>query len=97
MLAHPNMEHMRTVHPQRITSKFDSIIFDSNFCSGNLSLVTRGLNRNEFNLWVSADGAPYTNECTSKTWFYFSVTGVPYGEQLTFTFKNLSNQSRLYS
>ena len=27
-----------------------------------------------------------------RTWFYFSVTGVPQGELLTFTFKNLSNQ-----
>ena len=91
MPAHPDQEHLRQVHPQRITSKFDSITFDSNFCSGNLSNVTRGLTRNEFNLWVSADGAPYTSEVGSKTWFYFSVSGVPYGEQLTFTFKNLSN------
>jgi hypothetical protein len=27
-----------------------------------------------------------------KTWFYFSVTGVPQGDSVTFTFKNLHNQ-----
>ena len=27
-----------------------------------------------------------------KTWFYFSVTGIPQGELITFTFKNLNNQ-----
>jgi cytosolic carboxypeptidase protein 5 len=32
-----------------------------------------------------------------KTWFHFSVHGVPQGEQLTFTFKNLNNQTKLYS
>jgi hypothetical protein len=26
-----------------------------------------------------------------KTWFYFSVTGIPQGEMVTFTFKNLNN------
>ena len=44
---------------------------------------------------MSHDGAPYQDD-GYKTWFYFSVKGVPQGEQLTFTFKNLNNQTKLY-
>lgn len=41
---------------------------------------------------MAADSAPFLEGDFYKTWFYFSVTGVPQGEQLTFTFKNLNNQ-----
>ena len=68
---------------------------DSDFCSGNLSRVQKGNNRGEYFLWVSHDSAPYIED-GYKTWFYFSVNGVPQGEQLTFTFKNLNCQSKLY-
>jgi hypothetical protein len=44
---------------------------------------------------VSHDGAPY-QEDGYRTWFYFSVKGVQPGEQLTFIFKNLNNQAKLY-
>lgn len=57
--------------------------------------MTRGTQRNEYFLWVSHDGAPYLDD-GYKTWFYFSVRGVPQGEQLTFTFKNLNVQTKLY-
>jgi len=75
---------MREEHPQRTTTTFPenkdhTIVFDSNFCSGNLAKVTRGNQKNEFWLWVSHDGAPY-QEDGYKTWFYFSVRGVPQGE-----------------
>ncbi|MFN7881182.1 MAG: M14-type cytosolic carboxypeptidase [bacterium] len=50
--------------------------FDSDFCSGNLSKVVKGNQKNEYLLWVSHDGAPYL-ENGYKTWFYFSVKGVP--------------------
>jgi hypothetical protein len=88
------------VHPERITTKFQEnkdtcITFSSDFCAGNLSRVTRGCQKNEYWLWVSHDGAPY-QEDGYRTWFYFSVKGVPQGEQLTFTFKNLNNQTKLY-
>lgn len=80
-LAHPNQLNLRYEHPQRMTEKFTegkqtTITFDSDFCSGNLSRVTRGNQRNEFNLWVSHDGAPYTED-GYRTWFHFSVHGVP--------------------
>ena len=55
------------------------------------------MNKNCYDLWVAADSAPFLEGDYYKTWFYFSVTGVPVGEQLTFTFKNLNNQvSSLY-
>jgi len=99
-LAHPESVHLRAVHPQRMTAKFqesrDTVItFDSDFCSGNLSKVTKGNNKNEYFLWISHDSAPYLED-GYRTWFYFSVHGVPQGEQLTFTFKNLNVQSKLY-
>lgn len=52
------------MHPQRTTARFNesgdtNITFDSDFCSGNLSRVTRGSVKNEFWLWISPDGAPY--------------------------------------
>jgi len=33
---------------------------------------------------------------TYKTWFYFSVKGVPLGATLTFCIINLSNQVKLF-
>jgi hypothetical protein len=41
---------------------------------------------------VSPDAAPYIEGDYYRTWFYFSVAGVPQGDQLTFTFRNLNNQ-----
>ena len=78
-LAHPTQQNLRFEHPQRMTAKFqegkDTITFDSDFCSGNLSKVTK-YQKNEYLLWVSHDGAPYQDD-GYKTWFYFSVKGVP--------------------
>lgn len=78
-----------------VESKNTTVTFDSDFCGGNLSRATRGCQKNEYFLWVSHDGAPYQDD-GYKTWFYFSVTGVPQGENLTFIFKNLNNQTKLY-
>lgn len=46
-------------------------------------------------MWISQDAAPYFEADNYKTWFYFSVTGVPQGEVVTFNFKNLNNQVRI--
>ena len=75
------------------------IVFSSQFCSGNMSRAQRGAQRNCFDIWVSGDATPHmgTDDTYYRTWFYFSVTGVPQGELLTFTFKNLSNQTKLYN
>ena len=68
------------------------IVFSSQFCSGNLSRAQRGYQKNTFDLWVAHDAAPHMEGDYYKTWFYFSVTGIPQGELITFTFKNLNNQ-----
>ena len=68
------------------------IVFSSQFCSGNLSRAQRGYQKNTFDLWVAHDAAPHMEGDYYKTWFYFSVTGMPQGELITFTFKNLNNQ-----
>ena len=81
-------------YPQRTRTEIadTKIVFSSDFCSGNLDRVQKGFNKNCYDLWVAADSAPFLEGDFYKTWFYFSVTGVPQGEQLTFTFKNLNNQ-----
>jgi len=68
--------------PGRITQEIpdSKIVFSSNFCSGNLSAVKRGLQKNQFDLYVAADGAPYAEGDYYRTWWYFSVTGVTQGE-----------------
>ena len=80
-------------YPQR--TRWDisdtKICFSSEFCSGNLAKVTRGQSKNCFDLWVCSDSAPFLEGDYYRTWFYFSITGVPSGEMLTFTFKNLNN------
>lgn len=68
------------------------IVIRSDFCSGNLSKAYRGNQKNCIDLWVAGDSEPHFKGTDFyRTWFYFSVTGVPQGEQLTFTFKNLHN------
>ena len=58
-----------------------------------MARAQRGYQKNFFDIWVSGDAMPHMGDDQYyKTWFYFSVTGVPPGELLTFTFKNLSNQ-----
>jgi hypothetical protein len=95
--SHPGTaDSLRFAHPERITTTFDEgkevqITFSSDFCSGNMSRVARGNQRGEYLLWISNDTAPY-NDQGYRTWFYFSVKGVPQGEQLTFTFRNLNEQ-----
>jgi hypothetical protein len=46
-----------------------------------------------YEIWISPDSMPYAAEPTSyRTWFLFSVTGVPKGvKTLNFLVKNMSN------
>lgn len=66
----------------------------SAFCSGNLSKAVK-TGPFTYDLWISPDAAPYIQGDYYRTWFYFSVSGVPFGETATFNFKNLNNQVRL--
>ena len=68
------------------------MVFSSEFCSGNMTKAIRGYQKNMIDIYVACDATPHMDGDYYRTWFYFSVTGVPQGEQLTFTFKNLSNQ-----
>jgi len=43
-------------------------------------------------MYISEDCLPYITNCGNyRTWFYFSVTGVPEGETLTFSIRNMNN------
>lgn len=59
-----------------------------------MARAQRNYQKNFFDIWVAGDASPHMDSSGEyyRTWFYFSVTGVPQGELLTFTFKNLSNQ-----
>lgn len=53
-------------------------------------------NPKQYNIWISADSLPYDPKGHYKTWFYFSVSGVEPGQELTFSVRNMSNQGRLF-
>ena len=83
--------------PSRIETEVDGLAFSSNFCSGNLKLVTKGSEPNQFLLEIAGDGEPYHKIGMLKTWFYFSVEGLEEGVNYVFKLHKLYNQSKLYS
>lgn len=66
------------------------------FDSGNLYKVVKAGDYS-FDLYISADGQPYADEILFKSWFYFSITGVRPSTTVTFTIRNLKNQSKLFA
>ncbi len=51
-------------------------------------------------MYISEDSLPYTplqgGAQNYRTWFYYSVSGVPPGETITFSIRNMNNQGKLY-
>lgn len=85
-------------NPQQVWKTFDDwgITISSRFDSGNLGKVVK-VGDNAFDLWLSGDGEPYVEEELYKTWFYFSITGVRPSTTVTFTIRNMKNQTKLYT
>ena len=52
--------------------------------------------KNTFYVYMSQDAEPYSNKGHYRTWFYFSVKGVPRNQSLTFVIRNMNNQGSLY-
>lgn len=81
----------------------DSLIFDSHFESGNLHSAFRFIPANEeasfykrrhyYDLYMHSD--LYTTG--SSQWFYFSVSNVKAGQEVTFNIKNFGKTDSLYS
>lgn len=69
----------------------DVLTFSSQFDSGNMRNCSKGDNPNQYNIWISADSLPYDPKGHYKTWFYFSVSGVEPGKEITFSVRNMSN------
>lgn len=46
---------------------------------------------------MEGDYIPSRSRSAYYFWYYFSVTGVSKGSTLTFLFKNIANQARLFS
>lgn len=63
--------------PSHKTFTFGSIVFDSNFDSGNCSQVDKNssnhvrLNLFQYNIWIGIDHS----KNKYRTWFHFSVSG----------------------
>ena len=73
------------------------LTFSSQFDSGNLRncLVKEDTpGRHEFNLYISGDSTPY-EKAHYKTWFYFSIKGMPRDSIITFSIRNMGNQGKL--
>ena len=66
------------------------------FDNGNLYKVHK-VGDYAFDLWISADSQPYADEILYKAWFYFSITGVRPSTTVTFTIRNMKNQTKLYT
>lgn len=49
-----------------------------------------------YHIYISGDSLPYASHGHYRCWFYFSVTGVKRGENLTFSIRNMGNQTKLY-
>ena len=48
-------------YPQRSIWEIpdSSIVFSSNFCSGNMTRASKGILKNSFDIWVAGDAAPH--------------------------------------
>ena len=47
-------------------------------------------------MWIAPDALMYASENSYRTWFFFSVTGLPAkARTIRFTLKNMSNQQKL--
>ena len=53
-------------------------------------------NPNQYDIYMSGDGMPYTKYGHYYSWFYFSVKGTKQGEDYTFSVRNMGFQSKLY-
>ena len=94
---HPQQTTFQFVHPGTTTSEEtgetdtgDSITVSSEFDSGNMSHC-KEIAPYSFEVQMSEDSKPYSAKGHYRTWFYFSVTGVPNGKTLRFCIKNMNN------
>lgn len=71
------------------------ITFSSDFDSGNCDRVKQ-VDDWHFAVYTRNDckGSPFAN--SYSTWFYFSMTGVPPGQNVRLTVRNMNVQKRLY-
>lgn len=85
-------------NPQQVHKTFEDcgITVSSMFDAGNLFKVTKPAD-NCFDLWISSDAKPYSDEILYKSWFYFSITGVRPSTTINFTIRNMKNQSKLFT
>eukprot|EP01083_Nonionella_stella_P099697 280316_1 len=93
-------ERTDSISEPKNTSQVDKVVNSIRFCStfdsGNLSKVLKSEYSAPlwFDLYLSADYG--RKGIDTQTWFHFFVEGVPYGSTLTFTIKNMRNQTHLF-
>eukprot|EP00347_Sterkiella_histriomuscorum_P010374 403376546 len=95
-------------NPQQNIFRFEDsqLTLSSNFDSGNISNVTRA-DKNfviisitqsilQFTMNICTDAQPFKENGTYRTWFHFRVLGVAQNETLTFNFRQMNHQSKLF-
>lgn len=71
----------------------NEIVFDSTFESGNLDLVVKPADReNYFTCFMRTD----TNSNGNLHWFYFSMSGVQKEEKITLNIANFTKYTSLF-
>eukprot|EP00291_Cryptomonas_curvata_P001003 CAMPEP_0172193632 /NCGR_PEP_ID=MMETSP1050-20130122/25081_1 /TAXON_ID=233186 /ORGANISM="Cryptomonas curvata, Strain CCAP979/52" /LENGTH=108 /DNA_ID=CAMNT_0012869247 /DNA_START=70 /DNA_END=392 /DNA_ORIENTATION=+ len=83
-------------YPSQGTWRFGSLVFSSEFCSGNIASVTQ-LSETSYELCTSPDCAGTQYETSYRTWFYFSVSGVKKDQLLNLCISNLNPQTKMFN
>lgn len=80
------------------TWDFGSLVFSSEFCSGNIASVEALDETNSaFELRTAPDCAGTENETNYRTWFHFSIAGGVKDQVVNLTVNNLNPQAKMFN